>query len=79
MATVFTRLRIGMLARSLLARGLLTRILSAPLLLTLLLLALLQACAEPAGNADTLDPDGSWTFVNYWATWCKRASRKFRN
>ncbi len=36
----------------------------------LLIIPLLQACAEPRGN-DPLAPSGAWTFINYWAQWCK--------
>ena len=35
------------------------------------LVALLQACAKPTDDAAALDAAGSWTFVNYWAQWCK--------
>ena len=35
------------------------------------LVALLQSCAKPADNTAALDAAGSWTFINYWAQWCK--------
>lgn len=76
MFTVFNRPAVGALSRMLWPRMPwpripLVRVLAARALWAALPLALLQACTEPTGKADALDADGSWTFINYWAEWCK--------
>jgi thiol-disulfide isomerase/thioredoxin len=38
----------------------------------LILVAGMTACDNPASeDSASLDDKGSWTFVNYWAKWCK--------